>query len=99
MIVYGRAIELMQQSMSGLYRAGLLKEDPTVSDDTVLLGTGSTLDSIAFVTFVTDLEDRLSRETNQDIALVLSAIHEFNPAESALRANALARYVVQLTGG
>jgi len=93
-----RAMAVIQDAMSGLHRGGLLQEDVPVTGETVLLGTGSKLDSIAFVTFITDLEDRLSREANQDVALVLNAIHEFNPGASALKADALARYIVKVTG-
>jgi hypothetical protein len=79
-----------------LLRAGLIEIDMTVTGDTVLLGAGSQLDSIAFVTFVTEMEDRLNRETGQELYLVLTDIHEFNMDSAQLSVDTLARYVVKL---
>ena len=69
-----------------------------MGDDTVLLGTGSALDSVAFVTFVADLEERLARETGLELYVVLDDIHEFNANAPSLSADALARYIVDRTG-
>ena len=71
----------------------------TLTGDTVLLGTGSPLDSIAFVTFVTDVEERLGRETDQELYFDLTDIHEFNTEAASLSADTLARYLVKLTQG
>jgi len=92
-----RALKLIQDSIASLRRVGLIEADLTVTGNTVLLGTGSPLDSIAFVTFVTDVEERLGRETNQELYLVLTDIHEFNTDAASLSADILARYMVKLT--
>jgi len=97
MITYERALELIQNTLSSLHRVGLLDQEVLVRRDTVLLGSGSPLDSIAFVTFVTDLEERLSRETDQEAYLVLNEIHEFNVDNPVLSADTLAHYLVKLT--
>jgi len=94
---YERALELIQNTMSSLYRVGLVDQEILATGDTVLLGSGSLLDSIAFVTFVTDLEERLSRETNKEVYLVLNAIHEFNADSMVLSVDSVARYLVELT--
>ena len=91
-----RALQLITDSIASLRRVGLIEEDLTVTGDTVLLGTGSVLDSIAFVTFVTDVEERLDRETNQELYLVLTDIHEFNTESANLSAAMLARYMAKL---
>jgi hypothetical protein len=49
-------------------------EQIPVSDDTALLGRGSQLDSMAFVAFVADLEERLRRATGQELVLVSELI-------------------------
>lgn len=98
-MTFERAIQLIQSSISSLRRSGLIDDDVVVADETVLLGTSSSLDSMAFVAFVTDLEDRLQRETGRDLSLVLGSIHDFNTGAAALRAGALAEYVVKLAGG
>ena len=45
-----------------------------ISKDTLLLADDSTLDSLAFVAFSTDLEDRLTTLTGEDFTLVAIAL-------------------------
>jgi len=97
MLSVEHALQLIQDSIAALRRVNLIEIDVTVTSDTVLLGMGSPLDSIAFVTFVTDLEDRLSRESNQEAYLVLNKIHDFNLDNPVLSVDTLARYLVKLT--
>jgi len=96
MLTLERALQLIQDSIVGLRRVGLIDADLTVTGNTVLLGIGSPLDSIAFVTFVTDVEERLNRETGQELYLVLTDIHDFNPESASLTGDMLARYLVNL---
>lgn len=98
MITQDRSLELIQESIHGLRRAGLLDRDLTIDERTVLLGVGSDLDSVAFVTLISDLEDRLSRETGRDMFLVLDELHEFNGDAPSLTVQTLAPYLVELAG-
>jgi hypothetical protein len=99
MLTHDNALELIQKSCDSLQRVGLLEKEITVQDGTVLLGSGSLLDSIAFVTFVTELEDRLNQAEDQDdLFLVLKDIHEDNVDDSSITAGVLARYLTRLTG-
>ena len=98
MIAGKRVLELLQESFDSIYRSGLVKDQTRVNDDTVLLGNGSTVDSIAFVTLVADFEDRLDRENGQPIYIVLSDIHNFNPSKSSLSAGTLAQYIAGQQG-
>lgn len=97
MISEERALQLIQESINSLTRVRLIEQDVNVRGDTVLLGVGTPLDSIAFVTFMTDMEDRLSQETSQEIFLVLNDIHEFNYQNAYLSVGILARYIVGLS--
>ena len=97
MLSLERSHQLVQDSMASLRRVGLIKDDVLLTDDTVLLGTGSHLDSIAFVTFVTDIEERVSRETGRELYLVLTDIHGFNTNKTQLSASTLAQYLVKLS--
>ena len=94
-----QALELIQETISGLQRSGLIANPVAVEGDTVLLGAGSPLDSLAFVTFIADLEDRLNRETARDFSLVLTELHEFNANVPYLSAQAMARFIARLTDG
>lgn len=98
MITPERSVELIQESIRGLRRAGLLDRDLVVDDSTVLLGMGSELDSVAFVTLISDLEERLSRETGDELFLVLDELHDFNGDDPALTVRTLAPYLVELAG-
>lgn len=98
MITHDRSVELIQESIRGLRRAGLLDHDLLVDDSTVLLGMGSELDSVAFVTLISDLEERLCRETGDDLFLVLDELHDFNGDDPALTVRTLAPYLVELAG-
>ena len=91
-----QALQLVVDSISSLRRTGMIEAEVQVAGDTVLLGYGSIFDSIAFVTFITDVEDRLNQKTGQDLYLVLTDIHEFNPESGYLSADMLARHIAYL---
>ena len=98
MISKEKAMHLIRESFDSLTRSGTLTESVDVKPDTVVLGSGSPLDSIGFVTFVTEFEDRLQEETKKECYLVLSDIHEFNINNPALTVDLLAQYAVKLAG-
>ena len=93
------AMELITASLEKLKKNDMLSKDVEVSDGLVLLGVGSPLDSIDFVVFTTDLEERISNEKKEDFYLVLSDIREFNISRPLLSVAALAEYIVQLDKG
>lgn len=94
-----RAFQLIVESFETLEKADMLEEDVTLNSKTVLLGTESPLDSIGFVTFLTELEERISNETKKDLYLVLDEIKEFNINKPQLSVDALAQYIVKLSTG
>ena len=92
--------KLIQDSFDSLQSADLISETVTVDESTVLLGPDSLLDSIAFVTFIVELEDRLHQAGGQDMSvfsLAINEVHEFNPDKAVLTAGTLANYVVETT--
>ena len=91
------AIRLMQESFDSMQRSGMLDEAIVVDSDTVILGSGSPLDSLGFVTFISDLEERLSAETDQEHYLALTEIHEFNAEQAFPSAGTLTQYVEKIT--
>lgn len=91
------ALKLMQDSLDSIQRSGMLEEAITVTPDTIILGTGSSLDSLGFVTFISDLEERVSAETGTEHYLILTEIHEANADQAFLSAGVLAEYIEKLT--
>jgi hypothetical protein len=89
--------KLMQDSFDSMLRSGMMDEAINVSPGTVILGTGSTLDSLGFVTFISDLEERVSAAAGQEYFLILTDIHEANSDQAFLSADALAAYIEQIT--
>jgi hypothetical protein len=96
MISQEQAHKLIQEALNSLHRSGLLEEEISADENTVLLGSGSALDSIAFVTFVTDLEDRLNQLTSEEVVLVLDEIHNFNAENPCLAISTLAEYIASI---
>jgi len=92
------AIKLMQESFDSLQRSGILEGAILVTSDTVILGTGSFLNSLGFVTFISDMEERVSAVAGQEHYLVLAEIHEFNAEQAFLSAGTLAQYIEKITG-
>lgn len=92
-----KALQLMQESFDSMQRSGMMDEKVTVDSNTVILGAGSFLDSLGFVTFISDLEERVSEATGQEQYLVLTEIHDFNADQAFLSAGTLAEYVAKIT--
>lgn len=87
----------MQDSLDSLQRSGLIKERIEVHADTVILGARSALDSLGFVTFISDLEERVSSESGKEQYLVLGEIHSLNADQTFLSADILGEYIEGIT--
>lgn len=92
------ALRLMQDTFDGMQRSGMIDDVITVTSDTIILGSGSFLDSLGFVTFISDLEERISAESGTEQYLILTEIHEANSDQAFLSAGSLAAYVEKITG-
>ncbi len=91
-----KVLELISESLDILKEEGMLAEAVSINGETILLGKSSPLDSIGFVTFVTELEERVSDEAKKDIYLVLDEINEFNINNPELSVDRMAQYIVKL---
>jgi hypothetical protein len=87
---------LMQESIDSLKRSGLIETALPVSDGAVLLGQESSLDSMGFVTFITDVEERLNRKTGKDVYIVLTDLQDKYPGAAQLSGAMFAEYLVSL---
>lgn len=92
------ALQLMQDSFDSMQRSGILDIPVTVTAETVILGSGTALDSLGFVTFISDLEERVSAATGQEHYLILTDIHDSNAGQSFLSAGTLAQYIEKISG-
>ena len=93
-----RALELIKETVESLIRSGVIETAFEVANTTVLLGMGSQLDSLGFVTFITDLEERLIDETgNDDLYFTLDDIEGFNMDNPNLTVEIFVDYMTCLT--
>ncbi len=92
-------LKLIAASLETLRGLGMLASDVKLNSQTILLGIESPLDSIGFVAFITDLEERISSEAKKDLYLVLNEMSEFNVNKPYLSSDALAKYIVKISEG
>ena len=90
-------MQLIKDTFESMQRSGMLEGEVVVTPEMVILGSGSLLDSLGFVTFISDLEERVSEAANADIFLVLTELHDFNADQNVLSAIALAKYIESIT--
>jgi len=91
------ALNLMQNTFDSMQRSGMISENLKFDPDMVILGAGSVLDSLGFVTFISDLEERLCVELDKEIYLVHHEIDEFNTNSQFLSADTIARFIERIT--
>lgn len=94
------ALNLMADVLEGLRRSDMAEPGRPLTEGTVLIGAGAVLDSVGFVTFVAELEDRLGGDRNDPVELILTDIWQFNADNPSLNAGVLADYCASIvTGG
>lgn len=91
-----RALELINEALLNVWQSGLIPERLDVNDATVVLGAQSTLDSLAFVTFVTDLEDAVSKELGREVPLSMTDLPEGDDGAGGLTVLQLQAYLRSL---
>ena len=87
-------ILIMQNCMNDLFNSGMINEEVLVESSTPLFGNGSSLDSMAFVSFITDVEERISQVSSKEIFVVLSDIEELFPDAPSLTVDMFADYLL-----
>ncbi len=97
MIDTKQALGLMQDSINSMQRSGMTVGSILITSDTVILGAGSFLDSLGFVTFISDMEERVSAVSGKDHYFILTDIQDTNSDQAFLSAGALAVYIKTIT--
>ena len=92
------AMAMIQESLDSLFRSGTLTNQLTADENTVLMGGGSggKLDSLDFVNFIMDLEERLEISAGKEIPITLTDISGFDVNTPVLTADVLANHLVHL---
>ncbi len=96
-MTHEQALAVMQEVFIGMKTSGMFDENSNLDADTVILGVGSHFDSLGFVTFISDLEERVSDVAGDEIYLILTDIHDFNKDKTVLSASTLASYIENIT--
>lgn len=94
---YNTALQFIQDVFDSMQRSGMISEDISLNKNTVILGADSALDSLGFVTFISDLEDRLCDKLDREVYLVLNEIGDFNVNNPFLSADTIAQYIENIT--
>ena len=71
MMAKPQVISLVQESLVALNQEKAENKKIPVANDTVLLGSGTLLDSLDFIVIITDIEERLYASTGQNIQLAV----------------------------
>jgi acyl carrier protein len=93
-----RVLAIIQEAFDSLTASDLIPDTVTANDATALLGTDTLLDSIAFVTFMVEVEDRLQAALPPAAApatLAINDIHDYNPDKSRLTVGVLADFILR----
>lgn len=90
------ALKLAQETFDGLVKSETLETAVEATDETVLLGKNSVLDSIGFITFLTDYEDRLQLAMDKEYYLDFNKIIENNTGKLSLSVGTLVQYTAKL---
>ena len=96
MINKSAVISIMQESFAGLYASGIIDENIELTGETPIFGGKSILDSMAFVAFITDVEDAINKIEKKEIFVVLSDIEDLFPDLPILTADMLAIYLISI---
>ena len=96
MITEQRVKELMVAALRENAPALQVGADVVLDDATVLLGAKSVLDSIAFINFTTDVEEKIHAEIGAPLILKLYEIHDCNAGKATLTIGDMARIVAKV---
>ncbi|MBV8581117.1 MAG: hypothetical protein JO225_14410 [Candidatus Eremiobacteraeota bacterium] len=86
---------LMQDCATELHRGKIFETALDVRPETILLGADSPLDSIGFVTFVAEVENRINDETGKDLSISLMEVEGLDENNPHMTAGKLAAYIAR----
>jgi acyl carrier protein len=92
------AMTLIQESLDSLFRSKTIKTQLIAKDELILMGSGTkeNLDSLGFVNFIMDVEERLEDVIDGEAPITLTDIDGFNVNNPVLTTGVLANHLVHL---
>lgn len=96
MITEHKVRQIIHESLQKVFDSGIVPEKFSINDDTALIGMRGNLDSVAFVVFATDVEERIEEEIGREFILKLQEIHDLNEDKDALIVGDMARLVTKI---
>ena len=85
--------KLILQQLSRLKEDGLIESGISLTVDMIVLGLDSPIDSITFVTLISELELQIQEITGQEFAFILQDLHNLNEGHVELRVKQVAEYI------
>lgn len=89
-------ISFLQKTMDGLFESGIVENKIAISPETLLIGDGATLDSVGFITLLSEIEEKVNSYTNKDIYIVFTDIQERNSNSNSLNVKMLSDYLIDI---
>ncbi len=89
-------LSVIENVLDNLSNANMLEGEINFTEDLALLGPNSPLDSLAFISFLTQLEEKLSVESKEDIYIVLSEISGFDISKNRLQVRELSEHIMKM---
>jgi hypothetical protein len=99
MLTKEMALQLMRDCADSLLRSGMIGAPIDLTPSAMLYGDAANLDSIAFVSFITGVEERLNEKYGRDLVIALLDIDNFDDSAPMLTVDRFADYLVRLTAG
>ena len=88
--------KIIFESLNAIIDSKMVPKSFEVNDDTVLIGMGGNLDSVSFVAFVTDVEEKIEEEIDQEFVIKLQEIHDLNEGKNALVVHDMSRLLTKI---
>ena len=76
-----------------LKKSNSIQKSEKISNTTIINGTNSPFDSVAFVELTTSLEEDLEKLTNKSFHIILNDIPQFKKGEGKLKIKDLKNYI------
>ena len=87
---------LIKNVLENLHETDVIAEPINVREDTLLIGDGAELDSMAFVSFFTELESAVSQLAERTVFLSLDKVTDFDSKDPKVTVSDIAQYVKQI---